>query len=358
MPRVGFLGAYSIDNTGDRVVGLATRQAVQARVTCEEIVLAVDLPQPLWRHDWSAARRVDPTDRAFADDLDALIVGGGGILMPLPGFAPFLAPGRTPAAWNAVCSQSTPTFDPTLREFYGAVRDACERLRYISVRNQTTARLLRRSGWNGAIELVPDPSLAFVADPDPAVDRELARKTERPLVGISPGNSLLDPRLAGFYSSLLGELERLAAAGEIELVVFPFGRVYGDLDLAHRAAERMPHARVIGTALDAVAIWQLVGKLDLYICARLHAALAAYAHDVPFLVCDEYLSDTTGTSKIRDFIIDRELEHAYVIPFACARPAARLRLALSQRTSTATALAADLDALGRHFDRMIAAVGL
>jgi polysaccharide pyruvyl transferase WcaK-like protein len=365
MPRVGFLGAFSIDNTGDVIVGMATRQAVRARVACEEIVIAVDLPHSLWRHDWSAQlgappiRRVDPADPGhFADDLDALVIGGGGILIPLPGFDAFLTPVPAPSAWNAVCSQSTPSFDPTLASYYASVRAACERLAYVSVRNSTTARLVRRSGWAGELEIVPDPAILFHAEPDPAVDRELARRTDRPLVGLSVGNALLDARAARFYAELLADLERRAAAGEIELVVFPFGRIYGDVELARRAAAAMPHARLIGTALDPVATWQLVGKLDLYVCARLHAALAAYAQDVAFMVCDEYLSDMTATSKIRDFIVDRELEASYVVPFLSPRIAARVQLALTHRQPATGALAGDRATLARHFDRLTRALGL
>jgi hypothetical protein len=362
MPRVGFLGAYSIDNTGDVIVGLATRQAVRTRVACDEVVLAVDLPHALWRHDWQGIQRVDPTDEAgrFADDLDALVVGGGGILIPLPGFGPFLARVRAPAAWNAVCSQGTPWFDPELAPFYAAVRAACEGLAYASVRNATTARLVRHCGWTGPLEIVPDPALLYRGEPDPAVDRELARRGGRPLVGFSPGNALTDPRAQRFYAELLAELDRRAAAGEIELVVFPFGRIYGDVELARRAAAAMPHARLVGLELTPTATWQLVGKLDLCVCARLHAALAAYAHGVAFLVCDEYLSDATASSKIRDFIVDRELEPSYVVPALGTHPAARLQLALADRHRAAatTALAADRAALERHFDRLVAALGL
>ncbi len=361
MPRVGFLGAYSIDNTGDVIVGLATRQQVRARVPgCEEIVMSVELPHSLWRHEWSGIRRVDPADREgkFADDLDAVVIGGGGILMPLPGFDAFLARGRAPSAWNGVCSQSTPWFDPTLGAFYAEVRAACARLRYVSVRNHTTARLVRHAGWDGPLEIVPDASLAFDAPPDPAVDRELARASDKPLVGLSVGNALLDGRAAQFYAELFSELARLVGARAIELVVMPFGRIYGDVELARRVAHAIPGARLVATALDPTQTWQLVGKLDLYICARLHAALAAYAQGVPFLVCDEYLSDTTGTSKIRDFIVDRELEPSYLCPYIATRPAARLRLALAERRPADEVLANDRAALARHFDRMVAALEL
>jgi len=361
MPRVGFLGAYSIDNTGDIIVGAATRQQVAARVpSMEAIVLSPDLPHSLWRHEWEGIRRVDPADKAgaFADDLDAVVIGGGGILMPLPGFDAFLARGKAPSAWNGVCSQSTPWFDPTLGAFYAEVRAACARLRYVSVRNHTTARLVRHAGWDGPLEIVPDASLAFEAPPDPKVVTELARASDKPLVGLSVGNSLLDGRAARFYTELLAELSRLASTGAIELIVFPFGRIYGDVELARRVVQAIPSARLVGATLDPVQTWQLVGKLDLCICARLHAALAAYAQGVAFLVMDEYFSDTTGTSKIRDFIVDRELEPSYLSPYVGTRVAARVAIALGNRKPAHAQLAADRAALADHFDRMARALGL
>lgn len=364
VPRIGFLGSYSIANAGDVIVGLATRQAVRARVDCDEVVLAVELPGTIWHHDWTGLQRVPPGDLEgdFAAGLDALVVGGGGILMPLPGFGPFVAPSRVPTAWNAVCSQSTPAFDPALASFYARVGAAAAGLRYASVRNTTTARLVRHAGYAGALHVVPDPALMFEAPLDPGVARAVARRTERPLVGLSVGNALLDPRAGAFYAELLGDLERRAAAGLIELVVHPFGRVYGDVELARRAAAAMPHARLVGLDLDATATWQLVGTFDLAICARLHAAMAAYAQGVPFLACDEYLADTTATSKLRELVIDRELEAAYLSPFLGGRVAARLELALGQRAILASrmraALAIDRAALALHFDRLVAALAL
>ena len=372
--RVGFLGSYSIDNTGDVVIGAATRAAVRARVACDEVVLAPALPQALWRHDWSAARGLGVPIRPvapggdvhFADDLDALVIGGGGIVMPIPGFEPFLlgdpaAWGEVPAAWNAVGSQSTPWFAPELAGFYARVRGACARLRLVSVRNRTTETFLRRCGWDGPIEVVPDPAIGFAAPPDPAVDAALASlglAGGRPLVGLSLGTSLLAARAAAFYDPLLAELERLAGAGEVEVVVFPFGGIYGDAEVARRAAARVPHARLLEVALGPVATWQLVGRLDLCVCARLHAAIAAYAQEVPFLVCDEYFSDQTASSKIRELVVERGLEPAYLCPFAGERPAWRLALALADPVVRPDALAADRAALDRHFDRLVAALGL
>ena len=274
MPRIGFLGAFSIDNIGDLVIGYATRAAIRARIACEEVVLAPDLPGTVWHHDWSAARglgtpirRVAPGhDVGFADDLDALIIGGGGIVMPMPGFEPFVLNdperwGSVPAAWNAVGSQFTPWFMPTLAEFYARVHHACARLRYVSVRNRTTETLVRRCGWDGPIELVPDPAILYDPPPEPAVDAALAKldlRDGRPLVGVSLGASLLSARTAHFYDELVTDLEHRAAAGEIDVVVFPFGQIYRDADIARRVAARLRHGHAIDTALSPAAAWRLV----------------------------------------------------------------------------------------------------
>jgi len=356
--RVGFLGAFSIDNAGDHLIARATRQAIRARTTCDEIVLAPDLPQPGWRHDWSAARgggveiRRVPPNRAstVTSDLDALIIGGGGILLPHAGFHPYVAWGSVPAAWNAICSQNTSHTDPTLSVWYGRVRSACERLRYTSVRNATTEQLLRSCGVTTPIALVPDVAVGYVPDHDAETDIQLdalLARGDRPVIGLSAGTA--------FPADWLATLDRLAAAKTFDLVVFGFGRVYGDDETARNVLGRLPHARAIDASLSADALWRLIGKLDAYLCTRFHAVIAAYVQGVPFLVCDEYTS-TAGTSKIREFLVERGLEAARVVPGDVEPFEPRIQALLAQHRTEPTTLVADRAALAKHYDAMLAAL--
>jgi hypothetical protein len=150
--KVGVLGAWSIDNPGDAMLGFATRQAIRDRLPGASITAyAPRLPGTFWGHDFSQARGIDGAivpvpvdDFGWARGLDALIVGGGGIVIPEPGFGAFLLHDRwdgPPVAWNAVCSQGTPAawFSAENRR---DIRRCCEQLAYRSVRNRTTANLI------------------------------------------------------------------------------------------------------------------------------------------------------------------------------------------------------------------------
>ena len=61
---------------------------------------------------------------------------------------------------------------------------------------------------------------------------------------------------------------------------------------------------------------------------------------------------------MRDFVVERGLEPAYLCPFVSDNPAERLALALAQPPVSPDALAADRAALACHFDNMIDTLGL
>lgn len=379
---IGFLGASSIDNTGDVLVGYATRQALRALVpAAAQKAFAPRLPHAFWQHRWDRERGLDleltpvPPDGPldWARDLSALIIGGGGLILPEAGFAPFLLgdagawDGRVPAAWNALCSQNQPYYQAELAGFYDAVRRCCERLRYVSVRNATTARFVRRCGYDGALHVVPDPAILLdvAPDPDARVEAALAEcgvDPRRPLIGVSVGSAIEDPRAAAFFADLLSALGDEARTLGAELVLLPFGRVYGDERFALLAAAALPTARVLRAPLGPLDTWRLVGRLDAYVCTRLHAMLAAFVQDVPFLILDEYLSDEVASSKIREFVAEVGLEPLYLCPLLGRRPSGKLCALLrggAYRTISFAPARAELQArLVAHYREMATALGL
>src|SRR5437868_13044272 len=125
MKRIGFLGAFSIDNAGDAIVGYAGRQALRELVPdAHQITFAPAFPHSFWGHAWDRDRGIDTeivsvpagASMEWAHDLDALVIGGGGILNLDPAFRPFLL-GKPEdwgvtraAAWNGLCSQNQPWY--------------------------------------------------------------------------------------------------------------------------------------------------------------------------------------------------------------------------------------------------------
>jgi polysaccharide pyruvyl transferase WcaK-like protein len=363
--RVGVLGAWSIDNPGDALIGWATRRALRVRLPEAEVVaFAPRLPGGFWGHDFSASRGIDGEivpvpmdDFGWTRDLDALIVGGGGIVIPEPGFDTFLLDERwngPPAAWNAVCSQSTPAavVDVDRRR---RVRRACEQLAYVSVRNTTTATFLRQCGFEGPVAVVPDPAFE-----DPGVVP--ARALPGFAVSLSLGATVLNPDATTFYSALfdaLDDLTRGARAATMYLV--PFGTVYGDGRAQRAVIDRFPGCRILSVS-GPLETWRSIGGMRLHIGARLHSVVAACTQGIPFLALDEYFTEDAGTSKIRDLMIEAGLEAYCVRPTVDGDPTAALERSLALADSDGRPFAGLVARmrvrLGAHWDDMLAALGL
>jgi len=345
--KIGFLGAYSIENAGDQLLGYAVRQTFRSLVpNAEHVVLAPELRGNFWRHAWNDERGLGasvvrvPVDGSvkWAKGLDALVVGGGGIIRLEPEFRPFLLadpkkwPRDVKAAWNAVGAEATPAYLPSQSETYERVARCCEALSYVSVRNELTARFVRRCGFRGEVHVVPDPTLLLELAESDVAEQTLRRAgvdTDAFVIGISVGNAARDARGQHFHAELFGALAKLVAKRAVEVAVFPFGEIYGDAELARVAHAAIPGSKLVTEPLGALDRWRLVGALDLYVCARWHAMLAAFAQDVPFLVMDEYFSDATASSKIREFVADLGLEALYLAPLVSMHPAAKLETALA-----------------------------
>lgn len=382
--RIGLLGAYSIDNTGDILLGYAVRQTLHKWLPGAELLTyAPVLDGDFWGHRWDRERGVDtevvpvPPDgsMSWTRGLDALIVGGGGLIVPAPGFAPFLLGDvrqknpRLPTAWNGLCSQNTPWYVQDLEPDYRAVKLACQHLRYVSVRNHTTERFLRRCGYEGGLEVVPDPALLLHVPSQPEAEARLDAELEalgiesgRPIIGISVGRAVKDGRAAAFFRELFALLRAHLESvdRDAQLLLFPFGELYGDSALQEAAHAALPEARVLRRRLSALDTYRLVGRLSAYLCTRFHAMLAAFAQDTPFLVMDEYLDDSVGSSKIREFIADLGLEPFYLCPYLSTEPGWKLRglLAKGRTVSYKRGLGECQARLDRHYGAMLQALRL
>lgn len=378
--KIGFLGAFSIANAGDAILGYASRRAVLERVPTHAYeLLAPALPHPFWAHAWDAARGLgDPiravpasSDCSWAADFDAVVIGGGGILNVDPSFAPFALgdaarwPSSCRAAWNGLGSMNQPWYLTAHRADYARIAAACERLAYVSVRSQTTLRFVRACGFRGEVHVVPDPAIALTSMP-PAAEAEAERLLvelgleprrgrRRRLLGLSLGATTAAPIAAPFFRALEAELRVLAR--DCDLLFFPFSQLQDDLVAQAALADRLG-ARRISSVVSPLALWALVGRLDTYVTSRFHGVIAAYAQDVPFVAIDEYLRDAIASSKIRELMVDRELEAHYVCPFLPEASAWKVGAILHGAGSFAERIADDRRQLDAHYGRMLAALGL
>ncbi len=380
--KLGFLGAYSIANAGDALVGYATRRAVLALSPGVEYeVLAPALPHTFWDHGWDADRGLGDTirpvpattDCRWAAELDAVIIGGGGVVLLDPSFAPFSLgdpahwPASCAAAWNGVGSQNQPWYLSAHVADYARIKECCERLAYVSVRSQTTLRFVRACGFAGEVHVVPDPAIGLAsipADVERGVDTLLAglalepqRGRKRRLLGLSLGAATASPTAAKFFAELERDLRVLAA--DCDLIFFPFSRLQDDIPAQTALAHRLG-ARVITNVLSPLALWALIGRLDAYVTSRFHGTIAAYTQDVPFVVVDEYLRDAVASSKIRELIVDRGLEVHYVCPFLPDASVWKITAVVRdlERVSFHDKIAEDRRQLAAHYRTMLTELNL
>jgi len=380
--KLGFLGAYSIANAGDALVGYATRRAVLELLPGVEYeVLAPALPHAFWNHGWDVERGLGDAIRAvpatsdcsWANDFDAVIIGGGGVVMLDPSFVPFSLgdpakwPAHCAAAWNGVGSQNQPWYLSAHVADYARIKQCCERLAYVSVRSQTTLRFVRECGFTGEVHVVPDPAIGFASIPaevERVVDTLFAslaleprRGRKRRLLGVSLGAATASPTATKFFAELERELKVLAA--DCDLVFFPFSRMQDDIAAQTALAHRLG-ARVIADVLSPLALWALIGRLDAYVASRFHGVIAAYTQDVPFVAVDEYLRDAVASSKIRELIVDRQLEVHYLCPFLPEPSVWKISSVVRdvERMSFGDKIAEDRRRLVAHYRTMLARLGL
>jgi polysaccharide pyruvyl transferase WcaK-like protein len=338
--RIGLLGAFGVNNAGDNLEAVAARAALKKVLPRAEISVFSILFSPATRALMGAAGvsspecPVQPVDLMGPDfwrliiEYDSLIIGGGGLLIPVPEFEPLLMeevsvnPAQLPKTiWNALGSQWTPLADPQLTEWYAKVRRAAERVDYISVRSQTTRRLLERVGCPPErIHLVPDPVISLKIDNLAEIGNQL-RETlgldrDRPVIGISVGPELTREPLKEFLGHLAGALNQIKTSWprDAQIIIFPFGLMYGDGPACKQLAELCPRSLLVEKPLTALEIWALVSLLDAYLTVRYHGVIAGLAHGVPTLALDCYLANETLGSKLRDLAWQSGLEAYYFSP--------------------------------------------
>ncbi|WP_438433532.1 polysaccharide pyruvyl transferase family protein [Gorillibacterium sp. sgz500922] len=395
--KVAVLGAFGYQNTGDRLIALATKQLLLKRnPDC-----AVDLysvrpyllsSQPV--EDEADMRYFSYRDKAIFETLqgyDALIIGGGGLLIPIRDFEPFLLifrngdAGRLPkAAWSAMGSQYTPTHDPGLSAWYAKVRTAAERLSYVSVRSDTTRRLLLSAGCPAeSVRLVPDAVLGYAVPDSGRIQDSLRERYGLPankrFIAVSVGPELLKPPLDAFLDALSEAIHAWTEANPgCPVVIVPFGQIYGDRTACAQLAKLVANRVWIDEPLSPEDLWCLIGMAEVYLTVRYHGLIAGIAQGVPTLILDCYLSNRTMSSKLRDLAVHYGLDDFYLSPIigVCEPPETRSfldipgerRLAneIRRRIEGACDRKAEWARIGararnevdRHFDDMWEALGL
>ncbi|MFC5531044.1 polysaccharide pyruvyl transferase CsaB [Cohnella yongneupensis] len=292
--RIVLSGYYGFHNSGDEAVLKSILTALEEAGTAAgiKIVPVVLSGDPEWtskHYDVEAVPRMKLAEvRRALKNSDGLISGGGSLLQDATGLGsiPYYLGIMALARW---CGKPTFVYaqgiGPVNRKlFQPFIARAFKKAKYVSVRDEESATLLRRYGVPEAkVEIVPDPVMGMppgVASAGEIAGSQGAGEDTRPIVGVS----------VRFWRGDRADMDRVAAALEalagrcdVRLRFLPFHHG-GDEDASRYVMERLTCAAELAPAHDdPQRMLREVGRCALLIGMRLHSLIYAANREVPLL---------------------------------------------------------------------------
>lgn len=345
--RIGIFGFYSYRNLGDDLMAFLFSSYLQER-GFQPVVFSKrgDL-------DLGAGIEVCTDLRAFADSVDVVVFGGGGLLIPRPKLSDI---GRDftedlKALLAHTQGRSTPFYGFSLggagKDFHEIVpeerKELIRRLDYVTLRNREDLRLLEQADKRG--EFLDD----VVWTTARRIPQERRPRRQRLKVGFNLylGNSGR-MKIAKALFRLVAWLRK-----DIDLVFYEihpnergdFEAFSSNLGSAHCTRK---------TLVDIADACREVSSLDLLVTTRLHFGVMAMSYGVPSIAF-------AGAEKTRllynrigrgDFYWPREDLHKILLLFL--RPGALRKLARSSDEPVAGDV---VDNAMLHYDRLIKCLG-
>lgn len=290
MTVVGVVGSYGGLNLGDEAILACVLGCIERwRPGCRVIVLSRDPEHTRTHHrvaevvPWRSGRA-----RALGavEGLDALVLGGGGIL--------YDGQARSYLRWvREAQGKGVPTFAYAIgagplheREDRTAAREAMEALTELTVRDEESQLVLEDVGVTRPMTVTADP--AFLLEPEPFTGEMLMCEgipAEGPLIGVSvrePGRAAehLD---VDSYHALMAEMgDYLVRRLDAHLVFVPIEA--DDVRHAHAVLAHMTapnRGRILHGTYRPERILDLMRRFDLAVGMRLHFLMFAAMAGVP-----------------------------------------------------------------------------
>ncbi len=294
-PRVVIFGYFGAGNLGDEAILAGMLAGIRERLPSAEFLVLSAEPDTTHRiHGVTSLDRLDihAIGEALAD-ADALVFGGGGLCNDYwwngpaailddawGGLSHFL---RIPALAMSlgvpveIVGQGVgPLSDPVARR---QVRWVFAGAAHVGVRDRGSGSLLRELGFDGPVEVYPDPAVLLATS-----IRGSATVRSRPLVGIAL-RSFRNVDDDALVATLSGTA-RLARAVEADLVGLPFSHAgrSDDRDTLRRIAEKanvdLPIREDLSEPSRSI---EAVRACSLLVTMRLHGAIFGVMAGVPTL---------------------------------------------------------------------------
>jgi polysaccharide pyruvyl transferase CsaB len=310
--RVGISGSYGGLNLGDEAILEGIVGELRRSVPVEVTVFTRDPEDTVRRHDIEHAVPARELSREEVRDeivgLDALIIGGGGILFDNEAEV-FLREALLAQELNVPVVVYAVSVGPLEnRNTRERLTECIERAAVVTVRERHSRQFLEHIGVRREIIVTPDP--AFLLEPELPPPEPLEREDpvkDHPLIGLSVREAgVAAPDLdEGHYHQLLADAaDYMVYRYDADLVFIPMERRVLDLQQSHAVISKMAHAEramVLKREHTAGQLLSMVGQLDFAIGMRLHFLLFAALQRVPFVAL-------SYAGKVAGFLEDLEME--------------------------------------------------
>ncbi|MDB5053313.1 MAG: polysaccharide pyruvyl transferase [Bacilli bacterium] len=291
--RIVISGYYGFKNSGDEAVLQSILLALQAEsakqgISIAPIVLSIDPEWTTRTYGVEAVHRMKLKEvlRAIRQS-DGLISGGGSLLQDTTGRTtiPYYLGILKLAQWLG-----KPTFiyaqgigPVNSRIFYPLIRRTFRKCRYISVRDNESAQLLRKMGLQReVIEVVPDPVMGMPLQAgDAAHALNQAVTHSKPVIGVSVRYWNAD---RSELVKLAECLQRIQKQREVEIRFLPFHEP-ADKQASEEIIRRL-HPDMDVRLISAAHPQQMLAEVsacDLLIGMRLHSLIYAASQQVPLI---------------------------------------------------------------------------
>jgi hypothetical protein len=203
--KIALWNASGLNNLGDRVLDRANREQLSSRLPGAEFVTFCPWANGATKELFISSEGNWPGLNEF----DAIVVGGGALLMGPPfshpglqcfffGSTPSKFQDRASKIWNAMCSdtQFLAPLQDNWREF---VKDAVDQVSYCTVRNERSKEFLEDCGASSEIKVVPDPAV-LLETPDKRLAFAHSGRA-RPRIGVSIARPVFTTEFISYMTS-------------------------------------------------------------------------------------------------------------------------------------------------------------
>ena len=310
--HIGISGSYGGLNLGDEAILHSIVAQIRSRIPAEITVFTRNAEDTISRHNIDrvvAVRKLArPEVRPEIENLDILLVGGGGIL--------YDADAKTYLREAVIATENNipvmiyavgvgPLKEPPIQEF---VRNYLSTVDIITVRDRRSQQVLEEIGIQRDITVTADPALLLTAEPVTTADlkREGISGNKR-LIAMSvreAGVAAPDIHEEHYHALLANAADFMIERFDADVIFIPMEPTEFDLQNSHAVISKMlrpQRASILKGNYSSGQLLSIISRCEFTVGMRLHFLIFSAIEGIPFVALPY-------STKVGGFLDDFQIE--------------------------------------------------